>query len=117
MVEEPVFVIVRFSVSPLFQAFTVALTRQAPDPPLGDGDGEGDDDGDGDADGDGEAEGEGEGEGDVDGPDWNWVKNFHTSAEVQVLAPLVEVDPSFGEGVWSPSNAAQTTGYPARHPE
>ena len=46
----------------------------------------------------------------------NCAKKVHTAAEVQVLAPLDPVDPSTGSGVWSPSNAAHWTGYPARHP-
>ena len=48
---------------------------------------------------------------------WNCAKNWNTAADVHVLAPLVAVDPSTGSGVWSPSNAAHWTGYPARHPE
>jgi hypothetical protein len=51
------------------------------------------------------------------GVDWNWARKLFTAAEVQVLAPLVAVDPSTGMGVWSPSNAAHCTGNPARHPE
>ncbi|WP_218671714.1 hypothetical protein [Microbispora sp. GKU 823] len=65
-------------------------------------------------DGDGEAVGEGEGE--VGGVVSNCVRNFHASPEVQVLQPS-QVHPSIGPGVWPPSNAAHTTGYPARHPE
>ena len=48
---------------------------------------------------------------------WNCAKKANTAAEVQVRVPLVAVDPSTGSGVWSPSNAAHWTGYPARHPE
>ena len=47
----------------------------------------------------------------------NCAKNWNTAADVQVLAPLLTVDPSTGSGVWSPSNAAHWTGYPARQPE
>ncbi|MFB9248926.1 hypothetical protein ACFFWE_11860 [Sphaerisporangium melleum] len=57
---------VRFSVSPVFQALTVAVTRQAPGPP-GEGEGEGEGDGDGDGLGDGEGEGDGDGLGEGDG--------------------------------------------------
>src|SRR3982751_5316099 len=35
-------------------------------------------------------------------------KNFQISPPVQVRAPLVEVDPSTGSGVWSPSNATHS---------
>jgi hypothetical protein len=46
----------------------------------------------------------------------NWVKNRQTSVLVHVLAPL-SPPPSTAPGVWPPSNAAQTTGYPGRQPE
>ena len=47
----------------------------------------------------------------------NWVKKFQTTPEVQVCQPS-PVLPSMGPGSWpAPSKAAQTTGYPGRHPE
>ncbi|MDN3355756.1 hypothetical protein [Actinomadura sp. DC4] len=50
-------------------------------------------------------------------PPWNWVKKLQTTPEVQVRRPS-HVHPSIGPGSWPPpSNAAQTTGYPVRHPE
>src|SRR5205085_54049 len=48
----------------------------------------------------------------------NWVKNLQTSGLTQLLAPLSQpAQPSTGPCWWPPSNAAQTTGYPARQPE
>src|SRR5690349_11418560 len=90
-------------VSPLFQALTVAVARQAPVPGAGVvgpgvvGPG---------------VEGPGVGlDGGVVSP--NWVKNRHTSAETQDVEALRSV----GSGTWSPSCAAHWTGYPARQPE
>jgi hypothetical protein len=51
--------------------------------------------------------------GEVAGP--NWVRKRQTSPVVHVVAVLLP-PPSTGSGVWSPSNAAHWTGYPARHP-
>src|SRR5690349_15246731 len=83
----PVLVMVSSEVRPVFQALTVSVTRQAPGSGSGSGSGS---------------------------PLWNWVKNRHTSADVQVRQP--SPPPSTGAGVWPPSNAAHTTGYPDRHP-
>lgn len=70
---------------------------------------------------DGETLGDGLDDGLVDGEllaggAVNWARKVFTSAEVHVRVPLVEVLPSTGLGVWSPSNAAHWTGYPARQP-
>jgi len=54
MAAVPVFVTVRFSVSPAFQALTASVTVHAPDPPDPELEALGDADADGDADGDGE---------------------------------------------------------------
>src|SRR4051812_7392728 len=109
----PVLVMVRFSVRPVFQELTAALTRQGPPAELevlGPGDDGPGDDGPGD-------EGPGE-EGEVGGVEPNWLKNFHTSCLTQLRAPLSQpAHPSTGPCWWPPSNGAQTTGYPARHPE
>src|SRR5688572_6285942 len=50
------------------------------------------------------------------GVDPNWVKNRHTSGLTQLRAPLSQpAHPSTGPCWWPPSNAAHTTGNPARH--
>ena len=46
---------------------------------------------------------------------WNCVKNFQTSPLVQVLAPS-SPPPSTLPGVWPPSNAHHSTGYPGLQP-
>src|SRR5690348_429706 len=47
----------------------------------------------------------------------NWLMKFQTTPEVHVCHPS-QVQPSRGPGSWpAPSNAAHTTGYPARQPE
>src|SRR5512142_2200887 len=100
----PVLVIVIDAVRPLFQALTryPMLQLDVPDEELLD---------------DGELDEEllDDGELDEELLDdellWNSARNLFTSAEVHVLVPLVEPDPSTGWGVWSPSNAAHCTGY------
>src|SRR3982750_427230 len=104
----PVLAMVRSAVSPVFHALTLLVTRQAP---AGGSPGT-------------EVDGTGVGSevagvvgvvpaGEVAGP--NWLRKRQTSAVVHVVAVLVP-PPSAGSGVWSPSNAAHWTGYPARHP-
>src|SRR5690349_6069019 len=92
---------VRFSVSPLFHALTVATTEQ---PRVGTGV---------------VVTGSVVVTGGVVGVVVvaNWEMNFHTSPDVQVRAPLVSVEPSTGSGVWSPSKAAHCTGKPDLQPE
>jgi len=107
MAVDPVFVMVRSAVRPVFQALTATPTRQldvAGDELLAGLLAGGDPAGELDA-------------GPLDGKvPWNWARNRNASAEVQVRAPLVPVEPSTGLGVWSPSKAAHWTGNPARQP-
>src|SRR6185312_10913213 len=99
IVAAEVLVMVRFSVSPLFQALTTAATRQDP--------------------GGGVVAAGVVSSGVVTAGVVvtggvvgvvavlsNWEMNLHTSAEVQVREPLAPVDPSTGFGMWSPSKAA-----------
>src|SRR3954454_25304248 len=92
----PVLVTVRFSVRPVFQALTAALTRHAPDP--GGGLVVGPDDGL-----------VGPEDGLLGGPEVgvplaNWVKKAQTTSLVQVCQPS-QVQPSRGPGSWpAPSN-------------